>query len=104
MQAAMRAIETEQAKQQTILQKAEMDNQAKVQVAQIESQTKLMLERLNVQMEEMKAALKMGHESRENEADREQETLMAVAKPALAAPPPAFTGPNEVPLEIPSEI
>lgn len=106
MQAAMKAIETEQAKQQTVLQKAQMDNEAKIRVAEIEAQTRMALEQLSARMEEIKAALQIRHEATQKEADRESAEAMTVAKPlaeAAVAPAP-FTGPNPEPLEYPSEI
>ena len=97
-----KALETDQAKAQATLAKAQIDGQTKVQVAEIQSKTELMLAEIKAQLEQMSASQKMGHESMENEKDRRQEAVMAVAQPLLAVP--EFKAPNETPLEERSEL
>jgi hypothetical protein len=97
LQAAVEQIRTEQAKQQTVLAKAQMDNEAKVMVAKIEQETKLLLESLTGKLEQIQAALKMGHEREMQASEQSHEAVMAAAAPALAVP--EFTGTSDVELE-----
>jgi hypothetical protein len=100
MQAAMKAIETEQVKQQATLQKAQMDNETKLQIARIDQETQITLKTIMAKLEELEAGRQRGHDALESEADRQHEGEMAIAKTAL----PEFGGPNPTPLEYPSEV
>lgn len=102
MQAAMKALETEQVKTQAGLAKAQMDNAAKVQIAQIEGQYKLALEGIKAELERLSLESKQQHDSVEKQADRQHEAVMAVAEPMLAVP--EFRGSAEVPLEQEKEV
>ena len=106
-----KALETEQVKQQAVMQKAQMEAEAGMAKAQLEAETKIRiaegtqqsrteLESIKATLAEVLAAIKMGHESKEAEADREQEALMKTVD--IVVPP--FTGPNEVPLEEEKEV
>jgi len=106
LQAAAQQIETDQAKQQATLQKAEMDNQTKLQIAKMEQETKLTLEGVKAQMaqsmEEIKAQIALlgkgadqEHVSQEKELDRDHDVEMEATK-ALLAP---YDGPAEESLE-----
>ena len=75
LQMAMKELETEQAKQQATLQKAQMDNETKLRIAEQDNQTKLALAQLSSQVSEIVDALKMSHESEEKDKDREQQEL-----------------------------
>jgi hypothetical protein len=79
LQGAMKALETEQAKQQATLQKAEMDNQTKLKIAEMESQTKLLMEQLGGKLEEI--SMKLGH-------DREMAELEPMMDLRYAPPTP----------------
>jgi hypothetical protein len=94
LQAAIEAIKTEQVKQQAMLQKAQMDNAAKVEVARIQAQSDQTLAELKAQLEGIKAML----QSREAEADREHEAALTVAEAALEPPSLEYTGPAETPI------
>jgi hypothetical protein len=73
LQGAMKALETEQAKQQATLQKAEMDNQTKLKIAELESQTKLALEQVSGALQQV--LMKLEHDAEQKDFDREQEEL-----------------------------
>jgi len=121
MQAAMKALETEQAKQQatilkaqldsqTTLQKAEMDNVAKVEVAKIQQETRMLMESLLAKLdaiekqkdrahEMIKGALDQEHEASQNEADRQQDSRTTMVTMAV----PEWKAPNTEPLQMPPE-
>ena len=80
LQAAIKAIETEQVKQQATLQKAQMDNQAKLEIAKMEQQTKLLLQGLTAKMDALQAALSHRHDAEEGEAERVHELGLEAAK------------------------
>jgi hypothetical protein len=73
LQGAMKALETEQAKQQATMMKAEMDNQTKLKIAEMESQTKLLMEKLGGKLEEI--SMKLEHDATQKDFDREQKEL-----------------------------
>jgi hypothetical protein len=73
LEAAAKALETEQAKQQATLQKAQMDNAAKGQVAQMQEEAK-----------ERERALKLEIQRREEEFERWKVQFEAAAKAQLA--------------------
>lgn len=114
MQAAIKAIETEQVKTQATLQKsqmetqaglqkAEMDNDAKVKVASIQQETQLMLKALEGKLEQILQAQKIGHETVQAEDDKKHEAMMSATATAPAEYP-EFKGPNAEPLEKPKEV
>lgn len=119
LQGTMKALETEQAKQQARLLEAqldaqtrvrttEMDNQTKLQIAQIQAETKVALEAIMAKLETIENARGRGHDSVErsldrmhsNEQGREERTHDAI-KTATTMALPEFRGPNTVPLEEP---
>jgi hypothetical protein len=96
LQAAIKQIETEQVKQGAVLQKAQMDNEAKIRVAEIQAQGEMALKQISAQLEELKLALQHTHEASEAEKDRAHDGMMAIVEPALQPPEPPE--PGEVPL------
>ena len=99
LEAAIKAIETDQAKQQATLLKAQMDNETKLRIAQGDNETKLALAEISSRLDEFLEALKVRHQADENEADRELDASKVLAAPALAVP--EFKGSNDMPLENP---
>lgn len=74
---AVKAVETETAKQQAVMAKAEMDNQAKVAVAKIEAQTKLILEGLSQRFEALESKIDRQHEIQRDRFEAAHESAMA---------------------------
>ena len=106
LEQASQAIETDQAKQQATMQKAEMDNQTKLQISQSDNETKLLLAQMAGELKKLTEGLKVQHDGEQQDFDREQQELdrehdaaKVLAAPVLAVPP--FTGPNSEPLERP---
>jgi hypothetical protein len=109
----MKALETEQVKQQATmqkaqmdaqvtLQKAQMDNDSKVQVEEMKQQTQLIMKALDGKLQQILQAQKIGHETVQAEEDKAHQATMA----ATATAPikyPEWGGANEMPLEIPKE-
>jgi hypothetical protein len=114
MQAAMKALETEQIKQQATLQKAQMeaqaglqkaqmDNDSKVAVEGIKQETQLMLKALEGKLAQILQAQKIGHETVQAEEDKAHEATMAMTATAPIKYP-EWSGSNDTPLEIPKEV
>ena len=102
LQGAIKALETEQVKQQAQMQKAAMDNETKVRIADADNQTKVMIEMLKAKLEEILTAQKQTHETRMKATDQQHEAVMSATATAPAAVPD-FVAPNPVPLEQPKE-
>lgn len=111
MQGAMKALETEQVKQQATMQKAQidaqvtmqkaqMDNDSKVAVEGIKQETQLMLKALEGKLQQILQAQKLGHETVQAESDKTHEATMAATATA-PAPYPEWSGDNPTPLELP---
>lgn len=99
LQAAAKALETDQAKQQATLQKADMDNKAdlqkaemdnatRVQIAQLQAQVQMALAEIKAIQEQVKAEQQAKLQTQEADKDRQHEAVMAVAKPGLERPEP----------------
>ena len=111
LQGAIKAIETEQVKQQSTMQKAQLDaqvtmqkaqldNQGKLQVEEIKQQTALMLKALEGKLQQILQAQKIGHETVQAEEDKAHQATMAATATA-PTPYPEWTGANDEPLEMP---
>jgi hypothetical protein len=86
LQLAIKQIETDQAKQQATIEKARMDNEAKVALAKLDAQTeasqeqtKVMLQRMEEQFQAIQAALDRDHEERMQQEKLAHEVGMAAA-------------------------
>jgi len=79
LQSAIKAIETDQAKQQATLLKTQMDNQTKERIATSDNEVKLAIEGLKVQMEQFLALQNAAHEQRMAHEDHAHEVAMAQA-------------------------
>lgn len=115
LQAAAKALETDQAKQQATLQKADMDNRAdmqkaemdnatKVQIAQMQAQVDLAIAQLRAAIDEMKAERSAEMQERqgmrdsvEAEKGREHDAVMVIGGGSAPEPPesPEYTPPAE---------
>lgn len=80
LQSAIKAIETDQAKQQATLLKTQMDNETKERIAAADNQTKLILEGLNQRFEALEALLARSHESAEHHKDMAHEAALAASQ------------------------
>jgi hypothetical protein len=108
MQAAVKAIETEQVKQQAMLQKAQLetqaglqkaqlDNEAKVRVAEVKAESDQNLVQMKAMLEQLLQSQKIAHDTVQGEEDRTHEATMKVADAALAPPDLNWKGANETP-------
>lgn len=88
LQAAIKAIETEQVKQQAVLEKAQMDNATKVKIAEIEQGQRATLEQLRLQVQRVENMLQRAHETERDEFEAAHETGMAVIDAAGKMRPP----------------
>ncbi len=82
-QAAM-AIQTEQAKQQAGLQKAQMDNQTKLEVEKLKAQVQLLIQRGADETKVHVAAMDHAAQNREGQEERAHDVALEVAKAELA--------------------
>ena len=104
LEQASKAIETDQAKQQATMQKAEMDNQTRLQISQSDNETRLLLAEMAGELKKLTEGLKVTHDGEQKDFDREQQELDREhdAAKVLAAPVLApFTGSATEPLEKP---
>ena len=115
MQAAVKAIETEQAKRQATLQKAQMetqaglqkaqmDNEAKVRVAEVKAESDQRLAEMKALLEQILQAQKLAQDTVQGDEERTHEATMKVADAALTPPDLTWKGANEAPLEERSEV
>jgi hypothetical protein len=113
LQGAIKAIETEQVKQQATMQKAQLDaqvtmqkaqldNQGKLQVEEVKQQTALMLKALEGKLQQILQAQNLAHETVQAEEGKKHEAVMAATATA-PAPMPEWKSDNETPLELPKE-
>lgn len=103
---AMKEIETESLKNQTTLQKAQIDAASKAEIARLEQLTKLQIEELKAGIEGRKdankdkqAMLQRTHERDEGDKERAHDVAMAVTARAQDIPEPL-----EEPLERPQPV
>jgi hypothetical protein len=99
LQGAVKAIETEQAKQQATLEKSRMDNEAKVRIAESENQTAVLIQQMRNSIEEFKALLGAKAKAAEGERDREHETELTLVDATINKPEPEAPEPAETPRE-----
>lgn len=79
LQGAMKALETEQAKQQATIQKTAMDNESRERIAAMNNETKLAIEGLTAQMERMQLGLEHANEERARQEEMAHEVAMSAA-------------------------
>lgn len=99
LQGAVKAIETEQAKQQATLEKSRMDNEAKVRIAESENQTAVLIQQMRNSIEEFKALLGAKAKAAEGERDRAHETELTLVDATINKPEPEPPEPAEPPGE-----
>jgi hypothetical protein len=96
LEEATKAIETEQVKQQAILQKAQLDNQTKLEIERMRAETNAGLEQIRVQLEAMKSQSATLEAERQREHDRHADAEKRAHEVAMALKPQP---PMELPLE-----
>jgi hypothetical protein len=96
LQMAIQKLETEQAKQQAMLIKAQMDNQTRLEVEKIKAENATTIQELKAQLDALKAVLehgreydKMAHESAHDVAMAHVNTGNAMAQGVAGSPAPA---------------
>jgi hypothetical protein len=115
MQAAVKAIETEQVKTNATLQKAQMetqaglqkaqlDNDAKIQVAKVKAESDQNLAQMKALLEQILQAQKIAHDTVQGDEDRTHEATMKVADAALAPPDLNWKGANDTPAGTNEEV
>lgn len=99
LQAAVKAIETEQAKQQATLEKARMDNEARVQISESDNRTAVLIQEMRNSIEQFKALLSAKATAAQAERDRAHETELELVASTLSQPEPKAPEPAGAPSE-----
>lgn len=89
---AQKALETDQAKQQATMAKAQMDNQTKMLIAKLDALTDIQKTMIQVKAKHEEGELERDHEAEADQFEADHETAMAV----ITKPEPAPAGSKEL--------
>ena len=98
LQMAMHEIQTDKAKQEATMAKAQMDNQTKEVIARMEQQTKLILAQMEKRHESVENAKQQVHDRDTQLIDQTHEATMQTMPQPMAPPDLTYKGSAEIPL------